>query len=141
MAQVRDLSLNLSMTTILCKNARRRLLSAKDELTQGSLVIIQKERKLQGLQQVVSNLLAIKDLSKTERNIQETLNMGDFPRAITLCLECRDALAQFKRFNCVNELTVVLQVQSCHAQRNIGGALIRHAVVLNNVVQSRRTIP
>jgi hypothetical protein len=43
-----------------------------------------------------------------EAELEKSLETGDYPRAIALCLECRNAFNTYKHFSAVNDMSINL---------------------------------
>ncbi|XP_012257416.2 syndetin [Athalia rosae] len=93
----------------ICKIGRADLSLAKKQFTTASLGILANYQKKQVVQGLLNSLNTIKTLQRTEDRLQELLSEGNYPRAISLLLECQSAAERYKHFHCVAALNGKLQ--------------------------------
>ncbi|XP_012280737.1 syndetin isoform X2 [Orussus abietinus] len=93
----------------ICRVGRTDLLVAKSQFTTTGLGVLANYRKRLVVQELLSNLSTIKTLQQTEDHLQELLNEGNYPGAISLVLECQSAAITYKHFNCIAVLEEKLQ--------------------------------
>eukprot|EP00731_Ephydatia_muelleri_P034617 Em0068g12a len=109
------LQMSLQQAAKTCVNARRQLKHAKEGVSHGGLELLAKHRKRERLRAMLDTLQSLKTLQRTDSRLKELLEEGDYPKATVLCIECRNAIEQYKHYTCVCELATSLQ----DAQRNI----------------------
>ncbi|XP_046752243.1 syndetin isoform X1 [Diprion similis] len=93
----------------ICRTGRMDLSLAKKQFTTASLGILANYQKKQVVQGLLHSLNTIKTLQRTEDRLQELLNEGNYPGAISLLLECQSAAERYKHFHCVAALNGKLQ--------------------------------
>ncbi|XP_015588242.1 syndetin [Cephus cinctus] len=99
----------LQDTLDICRMGRSDLNLAKLQFTTASLGILANYQKRQVVQGLLNSLNTIKTLQRTEDRLQELLNEGNYPGAISLLLECQSAAQTYKHFHCVAALNGKLQ--------------------------------
>jgi hypothetical protein len=77
------------MTAILCQNGRRNLRHAAEELTRQPLDIVANSQRINRYKALVSMIEILKRIKQREALLYQALDDGDFPQAISLCLEVR----------------------------------------------------
>ena len=80
-------------------------------MTQRVLYILAEYRRRQQYKEVLENLNQIKGILQIEKQLKDSLDEGNYPKAIELCLECRNSVNSNKHYTSVQELGVSLQVQ------------------------------
>jgi hypothetical protein len=80
---------DLQMTAILCQNGRRNLRHAAEELTRQPLDIVANSQRINRYKALVSMIEILKRIKQREALLYQALDDGDFPQAISLCLEVR----------------------------------------------------
>ncbi|CAH1787995.1 unnamed protein product [Owenia fusiformis] len=107
--RVIDLQESLQTATVVCKNGRRQLSSAKERFTTASLGLLANYKKRQKLVGLLNSMSTIKTLQRTDIRLREMLEEEDYPGAIQLCLECQKAASTFRHYKCISELSSKLQ--------------------------------
>jgi syndetin len=98
MVEIGELGDDLQTAARLCKSGRENLFLAKRSLVQNKLALLATHRKRILHEQVLRQVLAIKELRETEQTMQVAVDAGEFPRAIAMCLKAQQALPHFKQF-------------------------------------------
>ncbi|XP_076290955.1 vacuolar protein sorting 50 [Lasioglossum baleicum] len=93
----------------ICKMGRADLQLAEKQFTTASLGILANYQKRQIVEELLNNLNTIKTLQRTGDRLQELLNEKNYPRAISLLLECQSAAQTYKHFHCIAALHGKLQ--------------------------------
>ncbi|KAL9644878.1 hypothetical protein ABK040_005358 [Willaertia magna] len=104
MTNVQEIGTDLKLTSILCKNGRKRLKKAQDNLVKGGLLIVAKYRKKKSLKNLDYYLNRIKDVVDTDKEMNQLLEEGNFPAAIKLMLQHRQAVVNLNQFYCIQQL-------------------------------------
>ncbi|XP_073977333.1 vacuolar protein sorting 50 isoform X2 [Rhodnius prolixus] len=107
------------------KSGRDKLDIATRHFTTASLGILANYRKRTLVQQLLRSLNTIKTLHQTEFRMSELLQLGDFPGAIALLLECQGVAAMYRHFNCVAALNSKLQDTLVMAEEHLDVALAK----------------
>lgn len=106
-------------------NGRRNLSIATQHFTSASLGILANYRKRTLIKQLLKSLHTIKTLHKTESRMPQLLNLGDFPEAISLLLDCQGIAAMHKQFSCVTGLCGKLQDTLVMTEEHLDVALAK----------------
>ncbi|XP_076244228.1 vacuolar protein sorting 50 isoform X1 [Calliopsis andreniformis] len=93
----------------ICRMGRADLKLAEKQFTTASLGILANYQKRQIVEELLNNLNTIKTLQRTGDRLQELLNEKNYPRAISLLLECQSAAQTYKHFHCIAALNGKLQ--------------------------------
>ncbi|XP_017890539.1 syndetin [Ceratina calcarata] len=93
----------------ICRMGRADLKLAERQFTTASLGILANYKKRQIVEELLNNLNTIKTLQRTGDRLQELLNEKNYPRAISLLLECQSAAQTYKHFRCIAALNGKLQ--------------------------------
>ncbi|CAK9828590.1 Vps50 [Anthophora retusa] len=93
----------------ICRMGRADLKLAERQFTTASLGILANYKKRQIVEELLKNLNTIKTLQRTGDRLQELLNEKNYPRAISLLLECQSAAQTYKHFHCIAALNGKLQ--------------------------------
>ncbi|XP_076633373.1 vacuolar protein sorting 50 [Colletes latitarsis] len=93
----------------ICRMGRADLKLAEKQFTTASLGILANYQKRQIIEELLNNLNTIKTLQRTGDRLQELLNEKNYPRAISLLLECQSAAQTYKHFHCIAALNGKLQ--------------------------------
>ncbi|XP_031849318.1 vacuolar protein sorting 50 [Nomia melanderi] len=93
----------------ICRMGRSDLKLAEKQFTTASLGILANYQKRQIVKELLNNLNTIKTLQRTGDRLQELLNEKNYPRAISLLLECQSAAQTYKHFHCIAALNGKLQ--------------------------------
>ncbi|XP_015437348.1 PREDICTED: syndetin [Dufourea novaeangliae] len=93
----------------ICRMGRADLKLAEKQFTTASLGILANYQKRQIVEELLNNLNTIKTLQRIGDRLQELLNEKNYPRAISLLLECQSAAQTYKHFHCITALTGKLQ--------------------------------
>ncbi|XP_053983374.1 syndetin isoform X1 [Hylaeus volcanicus] len=93
----------------ICRMGRADLKLAEKQFTTASLGILANYQKRQIVEELLNNLNTIKTLQRTGDRLQELLSEKNYPRAISLLLECQSAAQTYKHFHCIAALNGKLQ--------------------------------
>ncbi|VDP39390.1 unnamed protein product [Heligmosomoides polygyrus] len=86
----------------------RRSLGAAQSKSRTALAILANEKKKRMLRSLHSTLRIIKTLYETEFHLRDCIEDGNFPVAIRVCLEAKEAANTYRHFNCVSDLMTKL---------------------------------
>ncbi|XP_022664599.1 syndetin-like isoform X2 [Varroa jacobsoni] len=89
-----------------CVEARRALRRTQTDFTDENLRVLQCARRRNLLMDTLSKLSVIKTLHQTDIRLYELLEMREYPTAIQLLLECRQALQDYQQFDCMKQLSL-----------------------------------
>eukprot|EP00301_Raphidiophrys_heterophryoidea_P003814 c11704_g1_i1.p1 GENE.c11704_g1_i1~~c11704_g1_i1.p1 ORF type:complete len:1278 (-),score=404.05 c11704_g1_i1:216-4049(-) len=82
MAQIQTLETDLLMTTVLCRNGRRSLSRAQEDLTSGGLQILSQYRRKNKYLDLIQLLTAVRTLKERSRGLELAVEKGDFVSAV-----------------------------------------------------------
>ncbi|KAE9412340.1 hypothetical protein Angca_007957, partial [Angiostrongylus cantonensis] len=109
-AQIEDMdSINVSIRELVhsIRTIREALGIAQSE-SRRALYILANEKKKRLLNRLHSTLRIIKTLYETEFHLRDCIESGNFPVAIRLCLEAKEAANTYHHFSCVSDLMTKL---------------------------------
>ncbi|VEN33781.1 unnamed protein product [Callosobruchus maculatus] len=92
----------------LCRNSRRELNVARKQFT-SSLGILANYRKRKSAQNLLNNLMMIKNLHSFDQRCQQLLSEEDYAGAIVELKQCQKIATKYRHFTCVAALTYKLQ--------------------------------
>ncbi|KAF0977913.1 hypothetical protein FDP41_003235 [Naegleria fowleri] len=104
MTNVQEVGADLNMTSLMCKNGRKRLKKAHENLVHGGLMIVALYRKKKSLKTLEYYLGRIKEIVDKDKEMNQLLEEGNFPSAIALMLEHRQSVVSMNQFTCVQQL-------------------------------------
>lgn len=137
MTQIHELGMDLQSSTIVCKNGRRSLNQAKEELIKNVLVILSEYRRRQIYKEIVENLIHVKKILNTRKSLEQALNESNFPKAIELSIECRNLINSHKHLTCVSEIETALHDQFTVLTSKLDGALVETCRIWNPLTYER----
>ncbi|XP_018366390.1 PREDICTED: syndetin [Trachymyrmex cornetzi] len=120
----------------ICKIGRADLQLAEKQFTKASLGILANYQRRQVIQELLNSLNTIKTLQCTGDRLQELLNEGNYPGAISLLLECQSAAQTYKHFYCIAELNTNLQNILDQAERTLDNTLSKMCTEFDVAVYS-----
>ncbi|EZA61334.1 Coiled-coil domain-containing protein [Ooceraea biroi] len=120
----------------ICRIGRTDLKLAKTQFTTASLGILANYQKRQIVEELLSNLKTIKTLQRTGDRLQELLNEGNYPGAISLLLECQSAAQTYKHFHCIAALNGKLQDILVQAEEALDNTLSKMCTQFDVTVYS-----
>ncbi|XP_011640964.1 syndetin isoform X2 [Pogonomyrmex barbatus] len=120
----------------ICKIGRTDLKLAEEQFTKASLGMLANYQRRQATQELLNNLNTIKTLQCTGDRLQELLNKGNYPGAISLLLECQSAAQTYKHFHCIAELNTNLQNILDQAERTLDNTLSKMCTEFDVAVYS-----
>ncbi|XP_018307537.1 syndetin [Mycetomoellerius zeteki] len=120
----------------ICKIGRTDLQLAEKQFTKASLGILANYQRRQVIQELLNSLNTIKTLQCTGDRLQELLNEGNYPGAISLLLECQSAAQTYKHFHCIAELNTNLQNILDQAERTLDNTLSKMCTEFDVAVYS-----
>ncbi|XP_018354432.1 PREDICTED: syndetin [Trachymyrmex septentrionalis] len=120
----------------ICKIGRADLQLAEKQFTKASLGILANYQRRQVIQELLNSLNTIKTLQCTGDRLQELLNEGNYPGAISLLLECQSAAQTYKHFHCIAELNANLQNILDQAERTLDNTLSKMCTEFDVAVYS-----
>ncbi|ETN80969.1 hypothetical protein NECAME_08818 [Necator americanus] len=109
----------------------RRALAGARSKSRTALSILACEKKKQMLKTLVYALRIIKTLYETEFHLKDTVEDGNFPLAIQICLEAKEAANTYHRFSCVSDLMTKLVGSTSLIENALDNALAAHTVVFD----------
>eukprot|EP01113_Clastostelium_recurvatum_P026387 TRINITY_DN3165_c0_g1_i4.p1 TRINITY_DN3165_c0_g1~~TRINITY_DN3165_c0_g1_i4.p1 ORF type:complete len:1004 (-),score=280.28 TRINITY_DN3165_c0_g1_i4:45-3056(-) len=121
MSQVHDIDVDLQQSTVMCKEGRRHLANLQTNLTHQGITILAKYQRRQAYTSILDELQLIKRVQNTEQAMRRLLAEGDYPQAITLCVECQGLIQQAKHLQCVHTIGTGI----AEAMRMIGDRMDR----------------
>ncbi|KAK0417574.1 hypothetical protein QR680_013088 [Steinernema hermaphroditum] len=95
------------------------------------LEILANDRKKCLLQRLRRTLLAVKTLYETEYRLKELIQNGEFPAAIHLCIEAKNAARAYSHFSCISELSEKLTKIMKGIEGDLDDALASMATVFD----------
>ncbi|CAH1989145.1 unnamed protein product [Acanthoscelides obtectus] len=98
----------LKIALDLCRNSRKELNIAGKQFTY-SLGILANYRKRKLAQNLLNNLMMIKNLHSFDKRCQQLLHEEDYAGAIVELKQCQKIASKYRHFNCVAALTYKLQ--------------------------------
>ncbi|XP_011169062.2 syndetin [Solenopsis invicta] len=119
-----------------CKMGRSDLQLAEKQFTKASLGILANYQRRQVIQELLTSLNTIKTLQCTGDRLQELLNEGNYPGAISLLLECQSAAQTYRHFRCIAELNTNLQNILDQAERTLDNTLSKMCTEFDVAVYS-----
>lgn len=120
----------------ICKMGRADLQLAEKQFTKASLGILANYQRRQVTQELLNSLNTIKTLQCTGDRLQELLNEGNYPGAISLLLECQIAAQTYKHFHCIAELNANLQNILIQAESTLDNTLSKMCTEFDVAVYS-----
>ena len=101
MAQVQDVKADLDATHALCGSCRVQLRAVDQEVVEGSLRIIQLQRRLKNMQRLFDIVNKILEYGKGQNRVEAMLEQGDFSGAVSRIMLHQEWLAQLKGLKCM----------------------------------------
>ncbi|TKR68429.1 hypothetical protein L596_024418 [Steinernema carpocapsae] len=95
------------------------------------LEILANDRKKRLLERLKKTLLAMKTLHETEYRLKELIQNGEFPTAIRICVEAKNAASDYSHFSCIGELSEKLTKIMESIECELDDALASIATVFN----------
>ncbi|KJH52512.1 hypothetical protein DICVIV_01358 [Dictyocaulus viviparus] len=109
---------------------RRSLLNAQSK-SRAAMHILANEKKKRLLNRLLSTLRIIKTLYETEFHLKDCIEGGNFPMAIRLCLEAKEAANTYCHFSCVSDLMTKLVGFTNLIENSLDDALSTCAIVFD----------
>jgi hypothetical protein len=113
MKNVQDVSMQLSLAGVNVKNGRRLLHNSRDSLVETHLALVNKRRRRDRMQQLVVHMRKLQKLFRAERGVQEAMEVGEYPRAVNICMETHSLLQDeaMLRIGMLHQLRKTMKVQ------------------------------
>ncbi|KAK5980330.1 hypothetical protein GCK32_010245, partial [Trichostrongylus colubriformis] len=133
-AQIEDMdSIKDSLKELVCKiRVIRRALSGAQSKSRTALSILANEKKKRMLKTLHSTLRIIKTLYETEFHLRDCIEDGNFPVAIRVCLEAKQAANTYRHFNCVSDLMTKLVGSTNLIETALDSALADFTIVFDH---------
>jgi hypothetical protein len=123
MTKIHEMGQDLHQSAVICKNGRRLVQQTKGALTTHGIIVVAKHRKRQLYASICADLVEVQEILANERLLREALEEGDYPKAIELCLACRDALRSYEQFTCLASFGTYVQSSWELLQRRLENAV------------------
>jgi syndetin len=104
MSQIHELGIDLQQSAAMCRTGKNHLNNVKEGTTTGSLTILAKQRKRQAWLHILKEIKRIRELCGEESTLKRLQSEGDYPLAITRCLESQRTLGSLLQYHCVHGL-------------------------------------
>ncbi|CAJ0600446.1 unnamed protein product [Cylicocyclus nassatus] len=127
MDSIRD---SLKDLVVLVRTIRRALAGAHYK-SRNALSILANEKKKRMLKSLMYTLRIIKTLYETEFHLKDSIEDGNFPLAIRICLEAKEAANTYRHFCCVSDLMTKLVGTTNLIENALDNALASHTVVFD----------
>ncbi|KAK6054314.1 hypothetical protein COOONC_08180 [Cooperia oncophora] len=122
-----------SLKELVC-NIRviRRALAGAQSKSRTALSILANEKKKRMLKTLHSTLRIIKTLYETEFHLRDCIEDGNFPVAIRVCLEAKEAANTYRHFSCVSDLMTKLVGSTNLIESALDSALAAFTIVFDH---------
>ncbi|EDQ90303.1 uncharacterized protein MONBRDRAFT_32036 [Monosiga brevicollis MX1] len=107
LARVTELSEQLQMTVVVCKNGRR-LLNKAETAVSSSLEVLLKDRRKRRMIHLLKSLQAIAIMRTADTRLSQLLEERDFLGAIELWKNCRVITTVYDEYDCIRDLAAQL---------------------------------
>ena len=104
MKHIQDVEMDLTMASLLCKNSKRIVSNADEEIVESIFKTISKVKRRRHFMEVISMLNEIRTIIEIENKIKSLLAQGDFTQAMELHIQGHNMLPALERFTCMSEL-------------------------------------
>ncbi|VDO59071.1 unnamed protein product [Haemonchus placei] len=133
-AQIEDMdSIRDSLNELVCKIVMiRRALAGALAQSRTALSILANEKKKRMLKTLHSTLRIIKTLYETEFHLRDCIEDGNFPVAIRVCLEAKEAANTYRHFSCVSDLMTKLVGSTNLIETALDSALASFTIVFDH---------
>ncbi|KAK6015831.1 hypothetical protein OSTOST_18696 [Ostertagia ostertagi] len=122
-----------SLKELVCKiRVIRRALAGAQSKSRTALSILANEKKKRMLKTLHSTLRIIKTLYETEFHLRDCIEDGNFPVAIRVCLEAKEAANTYRHFNCVSDLMTKLVGSTNLIESALDSALAGFTIVFDH---------
>ncbi|CAD5208924.1 unnamed protein product [Bursaphelenchus xylophilus] len=101
----------------------REILQKERISVRNSLAILANNRRQQWLGHLKENILTFNTLIESNQRVKELMSKGDFPSAIRLCVEAKNAADDYKRYDAIRDLSVNLAKRLGSMESHIDDAL------------------
>ncbi|CAD5206190.1 unnamed protein product [Bursaphelenchus okinawaensis] len=91
--------------------------------SQNSLAILANDRRQRWLQKLKSNILSFNTLIESNIRVKDLINKGDFPSAIRLCVEAKNAADEYRQYHAIRDLSNTLSTRLGTMESHIDDAL------------------
>mmetsp|Transcript_9274 Transcript_9274/g.34312 ORF Transcript_9274/g.34312 Transcript_9274/m.34312 type:complete len:1168 (-) Transcript_9274:28-3531(-) len=88
MTEIQNIGMDITTTSVLCRNSRTKLKQIREREVMGSLKVIEKSKQKRELEQMLEHLYQIRTLLKESEKIDPLLDHREFPDAIQTLLRC-----------------------------------------------------
>lgn len=123
MTKIHEMGQDLHQSAVICKNGRRLVQQTKGALTTHGIIVVAKHRKRQLYASICADLAEVQAILANERLLRQALEEGDFPKAIELCLACRESLRAYEQFTCLASFGTYVQSSWELLQRRLENAV------------------
>lgn len=123
MKKIQDLEKELQNATQKCREGRGELRTAKEQLAVGGLYITVLYRRRHLYKNIIDYLIKIRNIMRLRDEIPKTLQAKDFPKAISLCLEAKSLVNNYKAFSAVASMDKTFQEEYLNLKKALDTAL------------------
>ena len=110
MTRIHEIGTDLNTTAVLCAAGRHHLAELDGHLVAGSLQVVNKKQRRQGMVELQRLLRTVKRLRDMGQRITDALTSEDYPLAVTLTMECTAAGAEYGRVFALRGITAAAKV-------------------------------
>lgn len=132
--KILDIQTQLQDMLETCRKGRQDLKKAKKQFTTAILGILANYKKRQVIEKLLKTVDSIKGLQRMGDQLEELLNEGNYPGAISLLLKCQRDAQTYKHFHCVSDLNGKLQNILEQTERTLDETLSKMCTQFNNTV-------
>jgi hypothetical protein len=135
MKNVQDVSMQLSLAGVNVKNGRRLLHNSRDNLVETHLTLVNRRRRRDRMQQLVVHMRKLQKLFRAEKGMQEALEIGEYPRAVNICMEAKELLEDesMQRIDMLQHLRRSMQSGLARVREQIDDKLAEVSVAFDAV--------
>lgn len=119
------------------QRSRGNIYEARHQFTASSLGILAAYRRRQRARLLLDNLVVISTFQRTDERLHQYLDEGDFPGAIRLLFEARDAAKTYNHFNAIQQLSTNLTETLELAEEQLDVALSKICVDFKSPVYEK----
>ncbi|VDL81783.1 unnamed protein product, partial [Nippostrongylus brasiliensis] len=133
-AQIEDMDcIRDSLKELVCKiRVIRRALDSAHSKSKAALSVLANEKKKRMLKTLLSTLRIVKALYETEFHLRDCIEEGNFPVAIRVCLEAKEAANKYRHFSCVSDLMTKLVGSTNLIESALDSALAAFTIIFDH---------
>ncbi|KAK2585599.1 hypothetical protein KPH14_010228 [Odynerus spinipes] len=132
--KILDIQTQLQDVLEICRIGREDLKVAKKQFTTAILGILANYKKRQVIEKLLKTVDSIKGLQRMGDQLEELLNAGNYPGAISLLLKCQRDAQTYKHFHCIADLNGKLQNILEHTERTLDDTLSKMSTQYDNTI-------